>query len=328
MDNEIFNTIIAEYEKQQAKNKRERDQRKQQVYERFPEIEEIDQKISQVGSETLKEILKNPEKTEVKEEMHKKFDILSKRRKLLIDKFGIPEDFDKLRYKCALCKDTGYIENKGRCSCFRQKMINYLYKQSNMSELLKKQNFEKFELSYYSKKIPQGFKKSPYDNMKNIRSFCDEFINNFDSITKNLIFYGSTGLGKTFMSSCIAKELMNRGKTVLYLRAAQLFRMLDDERFGRLKSGMEDVYKSDLLIIDDLGTESENRNNNSYLLELINERLISGRKIIINTNMNFESLEKRYSRRFSSRLLENFNMLYFYGEDIRRQKLFNKNKSV
>lgn len=324
MDNEIFNSIIEEYEKQQTKNKRDRDMRIKQVYERVPEIELIDKKISQVGSDTLKAILSDPENKNAKEEMRKKFDILSQKRRLLLDKFGIPLDFDKLKYKCPLCKDTGYVENKGRCSCFEQKMINRLYKQSNMSELLKQQNFDRFELSYYSKKIPQGFKKSPYDNMKNIRSFCDKFIKNFDNSNKNLIFYGSTGLGKTFMSSCIARELMKRGKTVLYLRAAQLFRMLDDERFGRLKNGMEEVYRSDLLIIDDLGTESDNRNNNSYLLELINERLISGRKMIINTNMNFEKLENRYSRRFSSRLLESFDMLYFYGEDIRRQKLFNK----
>lgn len=326
MNNEIFEVILNEYEKERDKNKKERDLRVERVYSHVPEIKEIDKKISQVGSDSLRAILANPDDKTIKEDMRKKFDILSQKRKALIKKYSIPEDFDKIRYKCSLCKDTGYIENKGRCTCFRQKVINNLYKQSNMSELLSKQNFENFDLSYYDKKIIQGLKYSPYDNMKNIRNHCMKFVENFENTNKNLIFYGGTGLGKTFMSSCIAKALMDRGKTVLYLRASQFFRMCDDERFGRLTDGMDDVYKADLLIIDDLGTETEMRSNNSYLLEFLNERLISGRKIIINTNLNFEMLEKRYSKRFSSRLLENFDMMYFYGEDIRRKKLFKKQK--
>lgn len=326
MDSEIFDLILNEYEKERDKNKKERDLRVERVYSDVPEIMEIDKKIAQVGSESLRSILANPDDKTIKAEMRKKFDILSQRRNLLLQQNGIPSDFDKIRYRCELCKDTGYIENKGRCTCFRQKVINNLYKQSNMSELLTKQNFANFDLSYYDKKPIQGLKHNPYDNMKNIRNHCIKFVENFDKADKNLIFYGGTGLGKTFMSSCIAKALMDKGKTVLYLRASQFFRMCDDERFGRLTDGMDDVYKADLLIIDDLGTETEMKNNNSYLLEFINERLISGRKIIINTNLNFDSIEKRYSKRFSSRLLENFDMMYFYGEDIRRQKLFKKKR--
>ena len=123
------------------------------------------------------------------------------------------------------------------------------------------------------------------------------------------------------MSSCIAKELIEKNKTVIYVRASRLFRKLEDDRFGRLEEGMDSLYNSDLVIIDDLGTELQSKNNAPFLLDLINERIDSGRKIIINTNLNFEGLEKLYTKRFSSRILESFSMLFFYGNDIRKQKL-------
>lgn len=324
MDNEVFNSIINEYEKLRSEAKRERDLRVKRVYEAVPEIEEIDKKISRIGGETLRAILSDPNDTGIKDDMKNKFKILSQRRSEILKSKSIPADFDKIRYKCSICCDTGYVENTGRCSCFKQKAIDRLYKQSNMSDLLEKQNFSTFRLDYYSKNIPKNGEKSPYENMLNIKKYCERFASEFDEQYKSLIFYGDTGLGKTFMSSCIAKYLMDKGKTVLYIRAAKLFRMFDDDKFGRLTDGMDDVYKADLLIIDDLGTESVYKNNNSYLLELVNERIITGRKMIINTNLNFEALEKQYTKRFSSRILENFDMLYFYGEDIRRQKLFGK----
>ncbi|MGN0164175.1 MAG: ATP-binding protein [Candidatus Ornithomonoglobus sp.] len=325
MDNEIFEGIIDDYEKQLSKDKRERDARVEAVYSRVPEIREIDRDINTVGSDTLRAILQNPDKGELKEDMKNKFAVLKQRKKELLKKNGIPEDFDAMKYRCSVCKDTGYIEGKGRCACFRQKLIDRLYKLSNMSELLKKQNFDTFSMDYYSRNIPKGMKRSPYDNMINIKSYCENFVRGFDRSSKSMVFYGDTGLGKTFMSSCIAKALIDMGKTVFYVRATRLFRMFDDEKFGRLTDGMEDVYKSDLLIIDDLGTEAVYKNNNSYLLDLVNERMSNEKKMIINTNLNFENLENRYSKRFSSRILEGFDMLYFYGDDIRKQKLFGNN---
>ena len=328
MDNEVFNSIIAEYDVLRAKAKRERDSRVASVYERVPEIKEIDKKIAQIGSSTLRAILTDPDNKNAKDDMKSKFRILSQRRSELLKAENIPEDFDKIQYKCKKCNDTGYEEGVGRCSCFRQKIIQRvigdLYKRSNMSELLERQNFDTFRLDVYSKEKAAGYSKTPYDNMRNIKRYCEDFAEHFDEKKKSLVFYGDTGLGKTFMSSCIAKYLMDRERTVTYLRASKLFKMFDDERFGRLSGGMDEIYKSDLLIIDDLGAEAEYRNNSSYLLELIDERIMNGKKIIINTNLNFEMLEKRYSKRFSSRILESFNMIYFFGEDIRRKKLFGR----
>lgn len=324
MDSNVMDSIITEYENQRALNERERDERVRKVYKIVPEIEEIDKQISVIGRETLRKILADPDKTEVKEEMHTKFEVLKQRKKEILTKYNIPLDYDKIKYRCSLCKDTGSIEGVGRCSCFKQKVIDNLYEQSNMKELLKKQNFNMFRDDFYSKRPLRGFEKTPYENIKNIKDFCVKFINNFDKPSKSLLFYGDTGLGKTYMSSCIGKELMDRNKTVLYIRASRLFRLFDDERFGRLEEDIKGLYKSDLLIIDDLGTEAFSKNNASFIIDLINDRINNDKKMIINTNMNFEGLEKLYTKRFSSRLLDSFDMMYFYGDDIRRIKLFNK----
>lgn len=322
MDNETFSEIVAEYEKQRSKNRNERSDRVAAVYEQVPDIAKIDREISRIGSETLKAILTNPENKNAKEEMSNKFKILNQKKKELLHKNNIPEDFDKLRYKCASCKDTGYVEGQGRCSCFKQKMIDFLYRQSNMGELLNKQNFSNFDFAYYDKNINQGTGISPYVQMKKIRSACESFIENFDEAGKSLLFTGDTGLGKTFMSSCVAKELLDKGKNVIYIRSARLFKMFEDDRFGRLPDGMEYVYNCDLLIIDDLGTEASGKNNNSYLLELLNERIDNEKKMIINSNYKFDELQTIYGQRFASRILENFLVMYFFGTDIRKQKFF------
>lgn len=323
-NNEVFEKIIEEYEKLRAENERIRDNRVAQVYMSVPEIELIDKKINEIGRNTLNEILNNPDKEGIKEEMHSRFEILKQRKRELIKENEIPVDYDKIQYRCDICKDTGYVEGRGLCSCFNQKIIDHMYKQSKMNELLKTQNFDNFSLEYYSKKPYKDFKNTPYENMEKIRNFCKNYADDFDNMKKSLYFYGDTGLGKTFLSSCIAKELIDKGKTVLYIRAAKLFKIFEDEKFGRLSEDTESIYNCDMLIIDDLGTEYDSKFNISHLFELINERGMSNKKMIINTNLNFSGMEKKYTKRVTSRLTEDFQMLYFYGEDIRRKKLLKK----
>ena len=140
-----------------------------------------------------------------------------------------------------------------------------------------------------------------------------------------MVFYGPTGLGKTFLSGAVAKELMDRGKTVVYLRAARLFSVYEDYKFGRNtdKNVIDNIYNTDLLIIDDLGTEVQDKKNLSFLFDVVNERTANGKKIIISTNLEISEITKLYSMRFTSRLYEYFMMYRFYGEDIRIQKLKN-----
>ena len=324
MNHDILDIIIREYDEQMNKNKEEREERIKKVYDKIPEIKEIDNQVATIGRNTLNNILNNPDNKDAKKEMEDKFNILKQRKKELLLKNNIPIDYSELKYRCNICKDTGYVEGVGRCKCFMQRMIDILYERSNMGELLKRQNFNSFDDDYYEKGRIKGYENSPYENILYIKKFCKEFCDNFDEPSKSLLFHGDTGLGKTFMSSCIAKEIMDKGYTVIYIRAIRLFKLFDDERFGRINENIDWLYDCDLLIIDDLGTEISTKNNTPYLLDLINERIDNGKKIIINTNNNFDGLEKLYTKRFTSRLMEKFNIMNFYGDDIRRQKLFNK----
>ena len=324
MDESVIEKIALKYEELSERKIKERDKRVGSVYKEFPDIRAVDEEINMIGRSTLQRILKDPLDKAARPEMYNKFKVLKQRRKELLQKYNIPEDFDKPHYDCGICGDTGFVEGVGRCSCFKQKIINELYRASNMNELLKRQNFDAFDIELYGKNKIRGIKRSPYDNMVFIKKHCIDFADNFDKPAKNMIFYGDIGLGKTFMSCCVAKRVMDMGYTVLYISAQRLFRTLDDERFGRAGERAGEIYSCDLLIIDDLGTEIASKNNPSYLFELINERYNAEKKIIINTNLNFEGLEKLYTVRLTSRIMDNFDMILFYGEDIRKKKMLGK----
>ena len=293
--------------------------RYEEVYKKLPEFKSLDESISILSVQYGKKMLNGDPKalSSLKEELA----ILRQNKKNLLTSAGFPKDYLEPIYDCPDCMDTGYIGNE-KCQCFKQKLINAAYSVSNIEETIKTQNFDTFSFDYYSKDIGENG-VSVYDNMTKIYNNCKRFCDNFDNETKGLVFYGSTGLGKTFLSSAIAKELMDKGKMVIYIRATKLFSINEDYKFGRNtdRSVIDNIYKADLLIIDDLGTEPFNKNNLAFLFDVINERTANNKKIIINTNLQISEITKMYSMRFTSRLYEYFMMYKFYGEDIRIQKL-------
>lgn len=322
-DERTLNKIMERYENLRLRAVNERKSRIDEVNRKFPRIAEIEREIFNRGLENTGNIFKNPEK---KDEFNRDFKENLKRltdeKNNIIKENNIPADYDKYKYSCKRCGDTGYDENGAKCQCFKQYLINEAYSMSNMSEMIKKQNFETFSFDYYSKTSSDGL-MSPYDNMVKIYNNCKKFCDNFETETKGLVFYGPTGLGKTFLSSAIAKEIMDKGKTVVYIRATRLFSVNEDYKFGRStdKSVIDNIYNADLLIIDDLGTEPFNKNNLSFLFDVVNERTAENKKIIINTNLQISEITKMYSMRFTSRLYEYFMIYKFYGEDIRIKKL-------
>ena len=322
-DKKVINKIMSEYENLRITAATERKKRIDNINSKFPRIGEIDKEIFMLGSKNMRDILKNPEKSdELNKKLRENLNRLKAEKNKIISENNIDPDYDKYKYKCSVCSDTGYKENGERCVCFKQRLINEAYAVSNMSELIKEQNFENFSLEYYSAdKDTTGF--SPRENAEKILSGCKSFCKNFEADTKSLLFSGPTGLGKTFLSSAIAKEIMDSGKTVVYVRATRLFTIYEDYRFGRNtdRSDIENIYNADLLIIDDLGTEPNSTNNISFLFDVVNERISSGRKMIINTNFSLSELKKMYSTRFTSRVFEYFMMYQFVGEDIRIQKM-------
>ena len=264
--------------------------------------------------------------------LRNKIDTLKNEKNTIIKNLNIDDDFFKPHFECNLCNDTGYVQdgyNFNLCSCIKQKLFDIEYNKSNVGNL-EKDNFDNFNLNVYSNAINEDLYSSnlsPRDNIKNIKKIALSFINNFDnSNEKNLLFTGNTGLGKTFLSNCIANELLKKGKTVLYQTASVMLDSIIDYRFNKNSSidMYENILTVDLLIIDDLGTECMNSMKFSELFNIINTRLLNQNnhitKTIISTNLNLQELSQKYDERIFSRFVGYYNICRFFGEDIRFKK--------
>jgi DNA replication protein DnaC len=315
---------MTNYNKKRLKAAQDADVRKEELYERVPNLENIDKSIKLLSIKLSKLILSNPENMD--DEMfnlRKNLDNLKMEKNEMFEKYKIPNNFLDYDYECKKCNDTGYTTDGKRCKCFNKQVIDYLYKMSNIVHMLSKENFDTFDINVFSNTPYNNETYTPKQNMYNILETCEDFCNNFDRVNMNLLFYGGTGLGKTFMCNCIAKALIDMEKTVLYLTAFNLFEILENHKFNRTNETEENrinynlMFESDLLIIDDLGTEFNNSFTNAELFNIINERLISDKKTIISTNLSLEQLAEAYSDRIMSRVFNNFMAHKFYGKDLR-----------
>lgn len=324
--NEQYNQIIREYERLRLNNIHSLDKRTAEVYKKIPKIKEIHNEISSLSireakARLLSEDMKLPNSSKGLKE---KIAYLSEQKKKLLTQNGFPTDYLSMRYTCDKCKDTGYIENK-MCSCMHAKIVEILYEQSNIRELIEKENFSTFRMEYYSDNIiDENTGLSSKANMIETLNICHDFVNNFKEYCQNLLIYGVIGVGKTFLINCIAKELIDRSFSVIYMSAIQFFHVLEDASFhrGENLSAYEstvqrDFYECDLLIIDDLGTEIPNAFTSSSLFHCINERAIRKKPLIISTNLTLGNLRDIYSDRIFSRIASNFKMLKIFGKDLR-----------
>jgi len=321
---QIIENIMTDYNKKRLKAFKDADTRKEELYERVPNLEETDKNIKLLSIKLSKLILSNPEnlQEEVKK-LRENIDTLKKEKIEMYKKYNIPENFLEYDYECKKCNDTGYTADGKRCKCFNKQIINYLYKMSNIVHMLDKENFDTFDINVFSNEPYNNEIYTPKQNMYNILETSEDFCNNFDKTNMNLLFYGGTGLGKTFMCNCIAKTLIDMEKTVLYQTAFNLFEILENHKFNRLNETEANrinynlMFESELLIIDDLGTEFNNSFTNAELFNIINERLITDKKTIISTNLSLEQLAETYSDRIMSRVFNNFIAQKFYGKDLR-----------
>ena len=208
-----------------------------------------------------------------------------------------------------------------RCHCFEQAAINLVYTQSNLKEILERENFSTFSFDYYSADdINPATGRSSLETARDAVAKCHDFIDHFDSTFSNLYLYGDTGIGKTFLSNCIAKELLDRGHSVIYFTAFQLFDILSKGVFKRDEEALlshRNIFDCDLLIIDDLGTELSNSFTTSQLFLCINERILRQKSTIISTNLGMNQLADIYSERVLSRISSNYTLLKLFGADIR-----------
>lgn len=330
LKNSQYDIITRIYNQKQLRNHREQTKHLQEVYEKIPRIHEIDGQIAVTSVKRAKELLNGNEfaLSRLKDELAD----LAEERRLLLLRGGYPEDYLEMQYDCKDCKDTGYI-NGVKCHCFKQASIDMLYTQSNLKEILKTENFNAFTLEYYdNKEINPVTGKTQMISMTEIHDTCRKFVASFEKTFDNLFFYGSTGTGKTFLSNCIAKELLDRSFSVIYLSAIELFDLFSRIKFADdSESNQNDLLKflteCDLLIIDDLGTELTNSFTNSKLFYCLNTRYLSRKSTIISTNLTLELISETYSERIFSRVFSNFTILKFFGEDVRIKKKLHTKRS-
>lgn len=333
----VYSLIKSEYEERQRESYQLLLKRKALAYSKVPLIEKIDRQIKETGVRYNKMILlKSMPSDKAVEQLFKKISDLKKEKKLLLENHFNDPDYLELKFFCEKCQDTGFvIDSSGttKCFCFKQQYINNLFSQSNL-KLLDKENFSYFNEHYYPDVVDPskyGIKISPRENILKIKSRAVDFIDNIDNTEeKNLFFSGPTGVGKTFMINCIAKELLEKGITVLYQSSPSLFSTINQYNLNFQRGEILDdtVYKSiynvELLIIDDLGTESQTAARYAELLNIINIRqennIIRPYKTIISTNIGVEKLNEYYGERVVSRIIGGFDLFKFAGQDIRMIK--------
>ncbi len=319
LSKEQHNLIMRGYQDRQMQNYRELNKRKDRVYTLIPEYKQLEEEVA-TRSVKRAMMLIDGESTNLTEYKQYIADNAA-RRDALLTEHNLPIDYLEPIYTCKDCQDTGYIDGE-KCHCFRKQEITLLYEQSNIQEMIEKENFSTLSYQYY-----QGEDLTRFKNAVNIsKNFVTAFKNHY----QNLLFYGTVGTGKSFLSGCIAKELLSAGHSVIYFSANGLFEALsrysfDTKSKDTLYNFYKDIYNCDLVIIDDLGTEVTNSFVTSQLFGLLSERHLRQKATIISTNLGLEELRDRYSDRIFSRITSNYSICKLTGQDIRiQQKLSGK----
>lgn len=293
--------------------------RREEIQEKYPEILDLDNAIQKKCLNLSMSVLRGIKDPKVLQNIRDEItDLRAQKYEMLVSK-GYNPNYLNLHYNCPKCKDTGFLGTE-KCSCYKSNLVQLYYKDSELAEAVRQNNFNTFNISLYPNHRLGEEKYTPRKNIEDILEFVQgEYINNFEHVDTNLLFYGSSGTGKTFLSWCIAKELLDKGHLVVYKTADELLRALRDIKFNN-DSDLENLLiNCDLLIIDDLGSEQITDFTSSELFTLINKKLLKRKKMLISTNLSLPLITKRYSERISSRLIGEFKLFKFYAEDIRIQ---------
>lgn len=327
----ILRNILKEYEQKKFLSEKKHSEKISLFYNNHQDLYNLNEEINNIALQISKSILSNNQ--ELTRNLKLKFSELNKKKNFLIDSLNLPNNFFIPDYECALCKDTGYLLDNNKsvlCNCLKQKIFDIKYNSSNIGDV-EKENFSNFNINVYSDEINKEQYKatiSPRKNIENIKRIANNFIDNFeDENQKNLLFIGNTGLGKTFLSNCIAYELLKKGKTILYQSSNTMLDSIIDYKFSKENNSdniYDNILNTDLLIIDDLGTENINSLKFAELFNIINTRLLNQNKkitkTIISTNLSIDNLFKNYDERIVSRLVGYYDICRFFGDDIRFKK--------
>lgn len=323
LSNSQYDAIMRIYNQRQFQNKREQDERVREVYERIPQVEALSDEITMFMAEAARKALWM-DKTAADKLRREAADLRLQKAQFL-RRGGYPENYLELHYQCPDCRDTGRIDGK-KCHCFRRLEIELLYDQSNIKKILEQENFDTLTMEYYDRnRIDEKTGMTVFDYMTSVIAACKEFTEHFCEEKGSILFTGNAGCGKTFLSNCIAKELIDQCCSVVYLTATDMFDIFSRNKFNyeneeeaREKAGY--ILDCDLLIIDDLGTELINTFTASQLFYCVNDRLNSKKGTIISTNLPLNRLRDEFTERIVSRIMSEYLVFPLIGEDIRLVK--------
>lgn len=323
LSNSQYDSIMRVYHRIQLEKKHELDARTKEIYEKIPAVREMNEEIASAAVRSAKQLLAGEEGAVRR--LRQTIADLKEERQVLMAAYGYPADYLEMKYACPDCRDTGYQDGH-KCHCFRQREIDLLYAQSNIRDILNRENFSTFSYEYFDDtRVDERSQKTARQYMEQVVSFCQQYVRQFGEKKDNILFTGKTGLGKTFLSNCIAKELLERCYSVVYLPAVEMFEIFSRERFSSDSTDEERdrsryLMECDLLIIDDLGTELVNTFTTSQLFYVINERLNRKKGTVISTNLPVNEMRDEFTDRVMSRIISQYRVIPLYGEDIRIRK--------
>ena len=295
------------------------ERRREELHRRSPEISEIDRILTRTGLKLFRTACSGGENVrEQIERIRNENAQLQESRAAILAALDLPADYTEIKYTCPECSDTGFVGER-MCKCMRRELIMEGFRSSGIGNLIEKQSFDNFDLNYYMSS------KENYEMMKHNLEEAKKIAEEFGKEPRNVFLSGNTGLGKTHLSTAMAKRIIERGFDVLYESAQNIISDFEYDRFktGRGDSGShaEKYLVCELLIIDDLGAEVSNQFTVACIYNIINTRINRGLSTIISSNLTPEQLRARYDDRITSRLLGEFIWMAFDGTDIRKQKL-------
>lgn len=300
------------------------ERRREIIYKKIPRVREIEQQLTHTGLSAAKAVISGSDtKTELIKLRDENLKLQGELKTILNQNGYKLEDLEE-QYKCAVCKDRGYIDGK-RCGCMKVLLRDIAFKELNALSPLSLSSFETFNLKYYSDR-PDNNGNVPRTRLEKIYNFCRNYAENFSGIDKSIFMEGGTGLGKTHLSLAIAGRVIERGYGVIYCSVPNILAVIEKEHFSRggERSTLRHLENCDLLILDDLGTEFSTNFTVTSIYNLINTRIAREKATILNTNLSLFEIKKIYSERLVSRLIGEQIYFQFIGDDVRIIKRKNK----
>lgn len=323
---ENFKRIRNEYETKALNAQSEADARRRELYLNIPTLQALDSRLGSFGLRIMESAISGKQSEVTIADLRAENERILAERAELLRAHGYPADYTEPQYECPKCCDSGYVGIK-MCSCMRRRLIEAGMQSSGLSALMERQSFENFSLDYY--KQDAQIQKRMEQLFKSVQNYAKRFSTDENNPSQSLLFLGGTGLGKTHLSTAVARVVIERGYDVYYNSAVGMISDFEFRRFGNSLAASEGdnterYTECDLLIIDDLGTEVVNQFTLSCLYHVLNTRLNLRKPTIISTNLTAADLKKTYTDRISSRLLGEYVLMPFLGIDIRQQKISSK----